>query len=62
MTDSAEAVRLKAEAIQAAAEAAVARAAAARVALDTAITSTPTSAVEQAGEPRTTNASGRPPA
>ena len=62
MTDSAEIARLKAEAAQAAAEAAAAKAAAAQAALDAAIASTPASAVEQAGEPRTTDASGEPPA
>ena len=62
MTDSAEIARLKAEAAQAAAEAAAAKAAAAQAALDAAIASTPASAVEQAGEPRTTDASGETPA
>ena len=62
MTDSAEIARLKAEAAQAAAEAAAAKAAAAQAALDAAIASTPASAEEQAGEPRTTDASGEPPA
>ena len=63
MTDSAEIARLKAEAAQAAAEAATAKAAAAQAALDAAIASSPASAVEQAGEPRTTtDASGEPPA
>ena len=55
MTDSAEIARLKAEAAQAAAEAAAAKAAAAQAALDAAIASTPASAVEQTGEPRTTD-------
>ena len=63
MTDSTEIARLKAEAAQAAAEAATAKAAAAQAALDAAIASSPASAVEQAGEPRTTtDASGEPPA
>ena len=62
MTDSAEIARLKAEAAQAAAEAAAAKAAAAQAALDAAIASTPASAVEQAGEPRTTDAPGEPAA